>query len=395
MQGPRPVFGYRWRDESKGAFDEDPITGPLVRRLFSEAAQGVSIGALARWLTSQGVPTSKSGWLWRTFTVGYILHNPAYVGEAVTRRTRRAKINGRIRNAPRDESEWIALPEGTIPPLVDLATFESVQAILRNNRLRASRNARYPERFLLRGGYVRCAACGSTMHGSRSGRTARASWYHRCGRQIENTTLCPDSRRVRAGELDQAVWERTQALILQPEIIEAELERRLAEDITSAELGELDRAIEAVERKQNNLSRRLTLLDDDHAAAPLVQELGRLGAERRRLAEERAAIVGRQEQAATGRAQLAELRDWCAELAGRVQRLTYAEKRIAMDAFNVQVEVYPRDHETPWELVARVPLGVSATCSTTCHQTHNRAAAAGPPRPARPRPDGRGRVRPA
>ena len=62
-----------------------------------------------------------------------------------------------------DPEKAIRLPDGTIPPLVDRATWAAVQAILKRNKAQSIRSAKNPEAALLRGGFVHCGTCGRVM----------------------------------------------------------------------------------------------------------------------------------------------------------------------------------------------------------------------------------------
>ena len=48
-----------------------------------------------------------------------------------------------------DPEKAIRLPDGTIPPLVDRATWDAVQAVLQRNKAQSIRSAKNPEAALL------------------------------------------------------------------------------------------------------------------------------------------------------------------------------------------------------------------------------------------------------
>src|SRR5258708_23801709 len=61
----------------------------VVRQMFEWVGRDrLSIGAVARRLTAAGVPTRTGKPRWDRGTVGALLHNPAYKGEAAYGRTR-------------------------------------------------------------------------------------------------------------------------------------------------------------------------------------------------------------------------------------------------------------------------------------------------------------------
>ena len=78
--------------------------------------------------------------------VGKILGNSAYKGEAFAFRARYERVPGsnRKRRIPLPPEEWVPLPSGTIPPLVDEAMFAAVQERLTLNKQRSPRRTHNP-----------------------------------------------------------------------------------------------------------------------------------------------------------------------------------------------------------------------------------------------------------
>ncbi len=84
-------FGYRYlrKNEHAGAAyeiieDEAALVAEMFRRY---ADDGASIADLARWLTSQGVPTRTGKARWDRSVIWGMLRNPAYAGTAVFGKT--------------------------------------------------------------------------------------------------------------------------------------------------------------------------------------------------------------------------------------------------------------------------------------------------------------------
>ena len=92
LPGPRPLYGYKWRDAAKSGLEIDPLTGPIVRRIFLEASRGASIRSIAARLTAEGVPTTKGGAKWAVSTIHTILTTAAYTGRAVALRYRSERL---------------------------------------------------------------------------------------------------------------------------------------------------------------------------------------------------------------------------------------------------------------------------------------------------------------
>ena len=115
------------RPRSCGASSKRPRTGrpirDIVRRLNADGipAPGARVaGCTGRWWTS---------------SLHRILRDPTYKGEAAAFRYKtviqRGKRSRRVERTPREE--WIALPDGVTPAIVDAATWDAVQQRLAAN----------------------------------------------------------------------------------------------------------------------------------------------------------------------------------------------------------------------------------------------------------------------
>lgn len=72
-------YGYRYAADKK-SIEVNPDEAEGVRFIFSEAAKGASLGAIAEALNSQGKQT-RQGNGWQRGSLAAILHNRFYVGE--------------------------------------------------------------------------------------------------------------------------------------------------------------------------------------------------------------------------------------------------------------------------------------------------------------------------
>jgi site-specific DNA recombinase len=358
MPGPRPRYGYRWIDDDKSAYAIDPVTGPVVQRMFDLALSGESIRAIAMTLTGDTIPAPRGG-VWRHTTVRGILRDVTYTGHAQAWRYESHKNNdGLYRIKGRAEEDRVNLPAGVVPTLITGDVFAAVQQHLDTNKERSLRNARNPEDGLLRAGYVRCGYCGRTLRVTYGGGSNRHARYT-C--QNGDTDGVHDCQRhsIDAATLDTEVWTRVERLLTRPEIIKDELERMRTNDPTLADVDAVDRAKTELERQRRNLTRAIVLLDDDpDAAAPLVSELRNISTRMRALDVERASILERRASWEYAQEHLAELQDWCSHVAERITQLTWAQKRNALDVLGVKVRLFRKnDPDNPrYIITAKVQL---------------------------------------
>ncbi|MGH3410526.1 MAG: recombinase family protein, partial [Streptosporangiaceae bacterium] len=186
-------FGYRYvrkSDHAGAACEISAHEAALVAEMFRRYADdGASIADLARWLTSENVPTRTGKARWDRSVVWGMLRNPAYAGRAVFGKTqvlqespglnRRARLEGRTtprasKTADRPREEWTTIP---VPAIVAEDTFERVQRRLAGNKRYASRNTRVPS---LLQGLAACPACGYGCYRTSARTTSRKIYYYRC-----------------------------------------------------------------------------------------------------------------------------------------------------------------------------------------------------------------------
>jgi site-specific DNA recombinase len=351
LPGKAALFGYRWRNAEKFAYDIDPYAGPIVRRMFEDIAGGQTIRSIAKKLSQEGIPTPSGNAIWSPSTIHTLIKNRTYLGEGVGwRYGSEKKRGGGLRVFVRPESEHIHLPEGTIPQLIDPVVFEAVQTRLRQNQERASRNNGAPHLTLLRGGIARCAYCGTAL----SVTTRQGLRYYRHGTRQLDRNQCP-SVIIRAERLDDEVWHRISKLISQPEVIESEIERMRQSDPGRADLELLDRQLDAVSRKQSNLVKRLALLDDDTSAL-VANELNELSRQKRELLNERESVEQRHQEWTVLGAQLDDLKAYCGRVASNLDNLSYDVRRAILDALDVRVKLYNSSHSPRFEINASLPV---------------------------------------
>jgi len=232
-------FGYRFvrKTEHAAAYYEiNDEQARVVRRVFElYSVAGLSVGAIVQVLNEQGIPTCKRRGRWGRPTVWKMLRNPAYKGQACFGKTataQRRRITRPIRRrgglATRDSArherppeDWIAI---AVPPIVSEDIFALAQERLRTNKLHAPRRTLTPS---LVQGLVSCANCGYAFYRTSSA----ANRYYRChgtdAWRLPSGAVC-NNRPVRQDVLDEIVWTEIVRLLEDPQLIQDELNRRLA-----------------------------------------------------------------------------------------------------------------------------------------------------------------------
>ncbi len=243
-------FGYRYirkTPECGARYETIDHEAALVAEMFRRYADdGATIADLARWLTSEGVPTRTGTSRWERSVIWGMLRNPAYAGRAVFGKTqvlheqpglnRVARLAGRqtprpVKTIDRPREEWTEI---AVPAIVSEDTFERVQARLADNKRFAPRNSKLPPSLLQ--GMAACTACGYAYYRTSTRTTAKKIYYYRClgsdNYRYQGGRVCANPS-VRADYLDAVVWDHITALLADPALIRAEISKRLEQARTS------------------------------------------------------------------------------------------------------------------------------------------------------------------
>jgi site-specific DNA recombinase len=285
-------FGYRYvrrSDTADARYEVVEEEAVVVREMFRRYTEDwFSIADLARWLGSEGVATVTGKERWDRSTVWGMLRNPAYCGAAGYLKTmrfeQRARVNRTARrqgrsvsrhamSRQRDRGDWITI---AVPAIVSEDTFALAARRLEDNRRFASRNTKVPSLLL---GLVACQSCGYAYYRTSTRTKKHKLYYYRClgsdDYRYEHGRIC-DNKPVRADYLDDLVWGQVTALLADPRLVQAELDRRLEElrvaNPASAERSrielDLTRATKAIGRLVQAYQEELVTLDELRARMP-------------------------------------------------------------------------------------------------------------------------------
>lgn len=156
----KPVGGYRpfgWCDDKLALH---PIEAPIARKMAQDVLDGIALRAIARDLNTAGVTTT-AGKEWKHQTIRQYLRNPRLCGWRTLRREVLLDASGKP-------------VEGLWEPLMDVETWERLQAVLApsTGRIRVPRRG---ARHYFLTGLLRCGKCGGPMYGNRA--TAKLGTY--------------------------------------------------------------------------------------------------------------------------------------------------------------------------------------------------------------------------
>jgi site-specific DNA recombinase len=209
FQGGRPPYGYRLADSrphpnpAKAAngqhlryLDPDPVTAPVVRRIFDAFLAGTGVHAIARELTTDAIPCPSAsdparnrhrlhrGPAWVHTAVRAILENPRYTGFEVWNRQKRHEIlidvhdvalGHETRMRSNERTAWVWSNQATHEALITRDQWDAVQERLKVNQQTITRVPKTGRHYML-AGIIRCGTCGRRMEGAWNHGRA----YYRC-----------------------------------------------------------------------------------------------------------------------------------------------------------------------------------------------------------------------
>ena len=167
-----PSRGCRKNTEDKHILEIDPVTAPVVRRIFDLRLQGYGFRKIALQLNAEKVASPRSFYYmaegrenlrgetpyWNDVTVKTILRNEVYLGHMVQNKTGTVSYKNH-KQISKPESEWIRV-EHTHEPLISQEIWDAVQRM--DNHPARGRSGKSGTVALF-GGLLRCMDCGSSM----------------------------------------------------------------------------------------------------------------------------------------------------------------------------------------------------------------------------------------
>jgi site-specific DNA recombinase len=236
-------YGYHYQKATEHAdavYKVHPQESLVVQEAFALYARNESIGEIARRFTEKEYCTRTGKTFWERSVIWGMLKNPAYMGKAGFRKTKRVRRLRKTKlalesknplrselSSPRDRPEEDRIYIN-VPAIVDARTFEIVQQRLEANKKFSPRNnKRY--NYLL-SGLLRCSSCGYSIYGKPASSSKYKRLYYRCmgqdGHRWQDGRVCK-GHPVRVEAIDDLVWSSVKKVLVNPETMIEEYTRRL------------------------------------------------------------------------------------------------------------------------------------------------------------------------
>lgn len=162
------IYGYRKDPNDKNRLIPDPVTAPIVQRIFSMTVSGITFRAIARTLSDEGIltPAATKGITprsastrptdWNSTTIGDIVRNPEYLGKIVYGKSRKVSYKSRKLVAVPEEQHIVT--NGTHEPLVTQTVWD-----LANDIASRHRKSNKTGEIHIFSGLLFCQDCGSSI----------------------------------------------------------------------------------------------------------------------------------------------------------------------------------------------------------------------------------------
>ena len=191
----------------RNKLEADPLTAPVVCRMFEMASKNMGCKEIAKTLNYEGCRTG-NGERWGRVTVHKVLTNEAYCGTLVWG-GRPGHLAARAGGSPvRVENAW--------PAIVDKDTFHLVQRKMSSNSPRAAHPRTVPSFYLLSG--VMFCACGRAMVGNSA--KSHRNYYYVCSRSAKQGKEACGSRMLPKVKLERLVIDELKSRVLTDENLE-------------------------------------------------------------------------------------------------------------------------------------------------------------------------------
>ena len=230
----QPVLGYK--KGSDGKYEIDPLTAPIVRRIFKEYASGKSQPEIVASLNADGLRTVRGNRFMRN-SLRAVLTNEKYIGMY--------------------RYKDIADPKG-IPPIIDKPLFDKVQQMIGKRKYQKKTPEGTPRYMLVT--KLLCGECGKMMTGE-SARSKNGSlfFYYSCAGTKSKPKEC-HKRRVPRDWIESEVIRIITQEILNDEFIcliaDGFMEQQ-KKDRSGQKLDGLNQQLKVVQKKMDNINRAI------------------------------------------------------------------------------------------------------------------------------------------
>lgn len=231
------LMGYR-----KGTDGEPEIVpeeAEIIRLIFRKFLDGMSYGAIAKYLKAQGIKTKKGKTDWSTSVIMNILTNEKFKGDVLVQKTYIVDLFTKKSARNTGELPMYYIKNHHIP-IIEPAVYDMVQVELaRRNSLKSTSDknttmkSKYSSKYALTG-LVVCGDCGAKYRRITWARNGTKKIVWRCTSRIDyGKKYCTKSVTIEEDRLHSAIVSAMNSLLDNSEKIKALIHGSIAEILTA------------------------------------------------------------------------------------------------------------------------------------------------------------------
>jgi site-specific DNA recombinase len=333
------LYGFNWDKAAKKRVIH-PFEAKIVKKMWEDAANRVSLNHIAIVLNEAGIP-SKTGCKWHPLTIRRMLSNPAYCGETIVGKYAGSK-KGKLVIQPKET--WQTLPDVT-PAIITRELFDKVQMIREQSFARFTAK---PKLSYFLTGHIYCGTCGARVHGAHlSGKKGQYRYYHCRATMPTSTTLanCKEGY-IKADLVETVVWENIVKTIKSPEILISKFKAKIAAQ-ASGEVNPLDDNITKLQASIKSYSHQIKSLvnalrnteetNSTKVHDAILDELNRIDKEQTTDERELNPLLRQKAEAQKWASATIQLDEACERIKGNIDNCTLDDKRLVLDALDIHV----------------------------------------------------------
>lgn len=267
----------------------------IVRRIYDEFLEGVSITDICRNLEADGITTKRGKKHWHPGSVLGILQNEKYTGNAILGKTfKRDVLSKRIKSDGIENPVYYV--ENTHPAIIDVLTFERAKAEIQRRKEAPSTavgSSRYTSKYPF-SGLLECAECGSKLRRqiwTTGTRKKIPCWG--CSNRIVNGREKCDSHHIKESVLEATYLAALNELIRNASEVTDAVKKSVAKVLdqdSPEQIETIDAKIDEIQAntlKANRAKRRFEITEEEYDRRIKEYEDQQLNlvAERKRLQE--------------------------------------------------------------------------------------------------------------
>lgn len=371
MPGWKPRYGYVWIGDKKERFGLNIVEAEVVRRIFHlYVYDRLTLKRIAKLLTDEGIPSPAGKPCWYDSTIRRILQDPIYIGigSAFKYTSHSDKPNVKYSAKLKSQEEWLLLPDGVVPAIVDEVLFKQAGERLRLNQLEASRNNPNPESTLLRCGFIKCGYCKRAMQAGRNGgprhKDPTLPHEYRCVWRNKGIRPCSQAPVISINRIDKAVWEYIGEIVKDFSLVEEAIKLIKKEYPNQPDLKSIEHSIKLAKASQEQLVQDLKRVEQDgslklkgRARELVIDELVKSEKSLEKLEAERQKVLAGKSDWQKMQEDIDKFLEWCLNAKENYPKATYDDKRRALRNLGIVVYVYREDDEEHkrYEITVRMP----------------------------------------